>query len=108
MPAVIRAGAAGTGAETDLVEQGLYRSIEPFIIQRFANQGFFYIRAAPGSWSAGANSQAHLADHVIVAFQPDCKINNGQRHTLRTHNALEAGSLSSLGKAHIETDQQFL
>src|SRR5512147_2129388 len=108
MPAVPGAGTPGAGTETYLSEQSLQGGIEPLIVERFASQYFFHFRAAPGSRSAGTNSNADLAHHVVDAFEPDSKVDDRQRHSLRAHDALEAGGLSTFRKRQIETNKQFL
>src|SRR5689334_21022778 len=106
MPAIICTGAAGTGTETHLSEKSFQRGIESFIGQGFPDQCFLHFRAAPWSWRTGSHGETHLTDHVIPTLQPDSKIDNGQRHSLRAHDTLEAGSLSLFGQWKIKANEQ--
>src|SRR5215207_2071544 len=90
MPAIIRACTAGTRAETDLSKERLQRSLQGFIVQGFTDQGFFSFGAIPGGGSTGAHGDADLSDHIPGTFQPDRKVDNGQRYSLWTHDPLEA------------------
>src|SRR5215216_5086044 len=108
MPAIIRACAAGAGAKTDLSKQSFESSIKGFIVEGFADQGLFCFGATPGGGSARAHSNADLANCIAGAFEPDRNVDDGQCHSLRTHDPFEAGGLSFLGERQIKTDEQFL
>src|SRR3989304_3934693 len=76
MLTIVRAGAGGAGAEAYMSKQGCQSVIESFVIQGFANQRFFCLSGAPGSWAAGTNGDANLTEHIIRAFKPNRKIND--------------------------------
>jgi len=89
--AIVRAGAAGAGAEFGLVEQGVEGAGEGLFGGRLAAQGGLGFGGAEGDRSARADGDVDIGDGVVRARQSDGAIQDGERHSLRAHDAFEAG-----------------
>ena len=105
MPAIIGAGAAGAGTELSLSEQGFERTFKCCIRDGLSTQGFFSLCGAEGRPAAGTDSNVNIFDLAALTFEPDRTIQDRQCHSLRTHDAFEAGGLSLFGKRQVKADE---
>src|SRR5215216_1196 len=90
-----------------LTKQRFKRAVECFFCEGFSAQSIFCFCSAEGNRAAWANSNMNILYNILFTRNPYRAIQNRKGHALRTHNALEAGTLSFFGLGKIKANDEF-
>src|SRR6187455_463351 len=90
-----------------LTKQGFKRAVESFSGEGFSPQSIFRFCGAEGNRAAWADSNMNIFYNILFTFNPYRTIQNRKGHALRTHDALEAGTLSFFGLGKIKANNEF-
>src|SRR6185503_3633793 len=90
-----------------LAQQRFKRAVECFFGKGFSTQTIFRFCGTEGSRATWADSNVNILYDVLFTFNPYRAIQNRKGHTLGTHDALEAGTLSFFGLGKIKANDKF-
>src|SRR5215212_6772297 len=107
MLSIIGTGAAGAGTEFGLLKQRFDSMGNYFVVKGLAAQYLFCFCGAEGSCTTGSNGDTNTIYDILLAFEPDRAVQDGKGNSLRTHDALETGSLSFFGLREIKANNEF-
>ena len=101
---ILRAGAHLAGAEFNFLDQGFQCGFESFVRIGLTRQEGFGFAGPERDRAARSYCNTNQFDRIAFTLQPDGVVDDRQGHTLRAHDALEAGALPWFDLIDIEAD----
>src|SRR5512146_2965763 len=109
MPSIVCPGATRAGTELHFGQQRFERLPHIRITTYLVAQRNFSGIGSERRRRSRANGDMDVFDALVAPLQPDCYVDDRQRHTLRTHDALERRcALGAASHADVEADEDFL